>query len=208
MEWSEVIKQVLVIAGGTSVVISGLATILGKIWVGRILNREKAEHEKQLTNMQAQLDATNECLKAELERGLHIHRVQFEKEFRIYEELWSKLIELQKAVLSLRPVMDMINPEESEKERKTRRLTNFGRAIEEFTDVTDKNRPFYSEDVYKSMEKLRKLTYSEAVEYKHLDPHDDKYWDKAQQNGEAILTEIEQCCKIIRGHIGSIRVSD
>ena len=143
MEWSEVIKQVLAIAGGASVVVTGLAAILGKIWVGRVLNRENAAHERQLTNMQAQLDTTNERLKAKLEKGLHIHKVQFEKEFKIYEDLWSKLVELQKAALSLRPVSDMVDPKETEGERKTRRLTRFGDAIDEFIDVTDKNRPFY-----------------------------------------------------------------
>lgn len=208
MEWSEVIKQVLAVAGGTSVVVSGLAAVLGKIWVGQVLNRENAEHQRQLTNLQAQLDATNERLRAELEKGLHIHKVQFEKEFKIYEELWSKLVELRKASLSLRPAMDMVDTKETEGKRKTKRLTRFGNAIAEFIDVTDKNRPFYSEDVYQSMEKLWKLTHSEAIEYKHLNPHDDKYWDKAQKNREEILTEIEQCCKIIRGRIGSVRVSD
>lgn len=208
MEWSEVIKQVLAVAGGASVVVSGLAVVLGKIWVGRLLNKEKVAHEAQLKNMQAQLDATNQRLKAELEKGIHIHMVQFEKEFKIYEELWSKLVDLRKAVLSLRPAFDMVDPKEPEDQRKAKRLTKFGDAIAEFIDVTDKNRPFYSEEVFHSMEKLWKLTHSEAVDYKHLDPYTDSYWDKSQENREAILGEIEACCEKLRQRIGSVRVAD
>ena len=207
MDLSEIIKQVLLVAGGASVVISGLAAVLGKIWVGRVLNREKATHEADLKQMQAQLDVTNQRLKAELDKGLHIHKVQFEKEFKIYEDLWSKLVELRKAALSLRPVFDRVDPKEPEGERKAKRLTRFGDAIADFIDVTDKNRPFYSEEVFRSMEKLWKLTHSEAVEYQHLDPYADTYWDKAQKNREAILSEIEACCEQIRQRIGSVRVS-
>ena len=197
MEWNEVIKEVLVIAGGASVVVSGLAVVLGKIWVGRILKK-----------LQAQLDATNQSLKAELEKGLLVHKVQFEKEFKIYEELWSKLVELKKAALSLRPEFDMVDPKESEEERKAKRLTKFGDAIADFIDITDKNRPFYSEEVFRSMEKLWKLAHSEAIQYKHQDPYADSYWDKAYKNREAILGEIESCCEQIRQRIGSVRVSD
>lgn len=207
MDVSEIIKQVLLVAGGASFVISGLATILGKIWVGRILSREKAAHDAGLKKLQAQLEATNQLLKSELDKGLHIHKVQFEKEFKIYEELWSKLVELRKAALSLRPVFDRVDPDESESERKSKRLTRFGDAIADFIDVTDKNRPFYSEEVFRSMEMLWKLTHSEAVEYQHLDPYGDTYWDSAQKNRDAILSEIEACCKQIRQRIGSVRVS-
>ena len=180
MELSEIINQVLAIAGGTAVVVSGLAMVLGKIWVGRILNRENAAHEASLKDVQAQLDATNKHLQAELDKGIHIHKVQFEKEFQSYEELWSKLVELRKVALSLRPLMDTVDPKETEDQRKTKRLTRFGDAIGDFIDAANKNRPFYSEDVFQSMDKLWNLAHSEAIEYKYLNPHDDSYWDKAQ----------------------------
>lgn len=208
MEWNEVIKQVLTIAGGTSVVVSGFAIFLGRIWVGRVLNNENVAHEAKLKNIQAQLDATSQRLKTDLEKGLHIHKIQFEKEFKIYEKLWSKLVELRKAALSLRPEFDTVDPKEPEGERKAKRLTRFGDAIADFVDITDKNRPFYAEAVYQSMETLWKLTHSEAVEYKHLDPYADSYWDRAQKNREKILTEIEKCSEIIRQRVGAIRVSD
>lgn len=156
MPLSEIIDQILGSAGGAAVVISGLAAVLGRIWVGRVLNRENAAHQAQLKNIQAQLDSTNQHLQSELDKGLHIHRVQFEKEFKIYEELWSKLVELRKAALSLRPLMDTVDPKETESQRKAKRLTRFGEAVGDFIDVADKNRPFYSEDVFQSMDNLWK----------------------------------------------------
>jgi len=207
MELSEVINQVLAIAGGTSVVIVSLAAFLGKLWIARVLGREKLKHDMKLQGIQAQLDATNQNLKAELDKGLHIHKVQFDKEFEIYEELWSKLIELRKAALSLRPELDYINPSESDEERKIKRLKRFVDSINEFTDLTDKNRPFYSEIVFESMNKLWKLAHSESVWYKRQDPYSNEYWETAQKNRDEILSEIEKCCEIIRQRIGSIRVS-
>ena len=195
MAINEIINQVLVIAGGASVVVSGFAAVLGKSWVGRVLSRENATHDEQLKRLQAQLDATTERLKTDLEKGLQVHKVKFAKEFKIYGELWSKLIEVRKGALSLRPIMDTVDPKEPENERKARRLAQFGGAIADFIDITDKNRPFYSEDVFLEMEKLWGLTHSEAIEYKHLNQYDDSYWDKAQKNREEILYQIEQCCE-------------
>jgi hypothetical protein len=201
MRLDEFINLVLSPVGGVSVFVTALGAILGKIWVGRVLNR-------QVNQLQQKLDSTNSRLQAELDKGLHIHRIQFEKEFKIYEELWAKLIELRRATLSLRPVMDSIDPKETDSDRKTKRLTNFSDAVGGFIDVTDKNRPFYSEDVYRSMGNLWSLTHSEAIEYKHQNPHNDGYWEKAQKNRDEILAEIEKCCLKIRDRISSVKVSE
>ena len=186
----------------------GLAAFLGKIWLNRILNTERVKSDKILKEVQSGLDATNQRLKSELDKGLYIHKVQFEKEFQIYEELWAELVELRKATLTLRPAFDMVNPKESEEDRKRKRLIRFSDSIGAFIDVTDKNRPFYSEDVYESMGNLWKLAHSESVQYKHSDPYSDSYWEKAQENRDTILTEIDKCCEMIRQRIGEVRVAD
>lgn len=139
---AELVLEILKIAGGTAVIISGLGGFLGKLWVQRILATESTINAGKLQKLQSELDETKLKLQAELDRGLFVHKVQFEKEFKIYEELWSSLIKLRSATLGLRPMMDYIDPNEPEKERKQNRLNRFSEAAISFADIAEKKSPF------------------------------------------------------------------
>src|SRR5690606_11552906 len=88
-----VIEKVLAFLGGTSIVaatICGFATLFGKVWVNRIFHKDRIRYEEQM-----QLLLTN--LRNSGEKDLHIHRLQFEKEFEVYSELWKRLLRVNRA---------------------------------------------------------------------------------------------------------------
>lgn len=203
-----ILSETLKAAGGVAIVISGLAAVLEKIWVGRILERERTNTESELQKLAASLDATNRALQLELDKGLHVHKIQFEKEFAVYELIWAKLDDVKSAALALRPTFDYVDPKESDEDRKKRRLDKFSSAVAAFGDQVNKSRPFYAESVYVIIEEIWKLTHKEASEYKHRNPHSDDYWERATENQDTILAAIDKCCTAIRERIRDVRVAD
>lgn len=203
-----IFSEILKAAGGVAVVISGFAAVLGKIWVGRILERERKKTESELKTLAASLEATNRALQIELDKGLHVHKIQFEKEFAVYELIWEKLDDVKSATLSLRPMLDYVDATESEESRKKRRLERFSNAVNAFSEQVNKNRPFYAESVYLAIEEIWNLTNKEAIDYKHCTPHSNGYWERAIKNQDTILAGINNCCNAIRERIHDVRVAD
>jgi hypothetical protein len=69
---------------GTIPVIAALSAWLGKIWAGRILEKDQVRY-------QTRMESLLEDLRTRESKELFVHRLQFEKEFEIYETLWRKL---------------------------------------------------------------------------------------------------------------------
>lgn len=203
-----ILSETITAAGGVAAVISGLVAVLGKIWVGRILERERADTDSELQKLTSSLEATNRAFQLELDKGLHVHKIQFEKEFAVYELIWSKLDDVKSAALALRPTLDYVDPKESDEDRKKRRLEKFSSAVAAFGDQVNKSRPFYAQSVYVIIEEIWKLAHKEASEYKNRDPYSDGYWERATKNQDTILAAIDKCCNTIRERIRDVRVAD
>jgi hypothetical protein len=75
------IQEMLLPLGGASVVIISLSAWLGKLWSTRVLQREQAQLKHELEMKIAELNAVNES-------KIHVSKIQFEKEFKSYAELW------------------------------------------------------------------------------------------------------------------------
>ena len=188
------------LAGIVSIIIStiicALIILLGKIWLEKQLQSQITDNEAKLKSIQAELDKSN-----------HVHRIQFEKEFQIYEEIWSKLLELRNKTLSLRPVMDTYNPNETEEDRKKRRLDDFSEAVNEFTKIFHTQQPFYPQEIFDYLAEIRTITFKEAIGYKNKNIDRDDYWEEVERNHDRILENIETVLKLIRQRIGSLKIS-
>jgi hypothetical protein len=75
------IQEMLLPFGGASVIIIGLSAWLGKLWSTRILQSEQAILKHELEKKIAKLNAVNES-------KIHVSKIQFEREFKSYAELW------------------------------------------------------------------------------------------------------------------------
>jgi hypothetical protein len=142
-----------------------------------------------------------EKVRAELAAKGHYNKVRYERELKAFEELWPKLHDLNVAVLSLRPIFDTaIGPNETEESRKKQRATQFGEAHIELNRFIERSRPFYPESVWTELRKLLGLSWSEAVDYRFLDPkrNFDEYWKKAEANSKAIDDQTIVICEAIR----------
>ncbi|WP_024593464.1 MULTISPECIES: hypothetical protein [unclassified Pseudoalteromonas] len=77
--------------GGSALLIAGFSTWLGKVWANRILEKDKLKYTSEL-----------EAIKSELQRESERQKVTFslyfEGQFKLYNELWIALSELQNEV--------------------------------------------------------------------------------------------------------------
>jgi len=157
------------------------------------VEKAKSEYSEQL-----------EKLKSELAQKSHLSRIRYEREMKVFEDVWPRLHTLRTAVLSLRPVMDtVLAVGETEDGRKEERGTAFFEAYRELALAVEENRPFYPEEVWKELRELLQLTWVEAVDYRLSDQKRDweKYWDKALENAKAIQEQVEKICEAIRDRL-------
>jgi len=140
-------------------------------------------------------------IKSVIENKQHFNRVRYEREMKVFEEIWPKLCELQEAVLDLRPVMDC-SPQEGEtiESRKLKRAEKFTIAFTDFRTAIKHNRPFYPPIIWDELGKVLQLCWGEATEFSvyanERKPRD--YWGKAMDNAKAINEQIDKTCEAIR----------
>lgn len=85
---------ILASAGGAAAIIFGLSSWLGKVWANRILEQDKLRYTSELETIKNKLQAESQ------QRQL-IFSFYFEGQFKLYNDLWISLSELQDGVESL-----------------------------------------------------------------------------------------------------------
>lgn len=190
----EVVKIFLNILGGVSVVLTGFFAYFGNL---------------RLEKFKADLADTNTKLKAALESSIHVSKAQFDKEFVIYQQIWALLVALRAKTLSLRPVMDFVDPKETEEDRMQRRLNEFSEAFFSFRNAIEENRPFYAHSVYECLVEIFEICHAESIEYQYKEPGwSEEYWQKSRENNQKIVATIDSCCELIRTRISSLSVEN
>ena len=145
-----------------------------------------------------------ESLKASIGSQQFIHQTRYQNEFKILMELSEKIIALSDAARSLRPVIDRVNPNESEDERKKKRLAEYSEVSKNFYHLFKTRQAFYQEDIYIVLQKLDHLAFKEAIEYGHsikTDGRDPKYWENAKKNSEEIYNLADEVIGLIRKRV-------
>ncbi len=145
-------------------------------------------------------------LETEAEAKRLIHKIQFEKEFSIYSEMWGKLVDVKNATAELRPEMDQRDSSKTDQEIRADRLTKLQISFNEAARLFAHNRPFYSKEIYNEVEKLLKTSRSEALGYQLKNPADIKYWEDAEKNIKLIDATIDRISDLIRKRIQVVNI--
>jgi len=94
MDISDIFKisgAILGSVGGAAVIIVGLSTWLGKVWANRIFEKDKLRYTSEL-------EKVKNDLKRETEKHNFVFSLYFEGQFKLYNDLWLSLSELQDGV--------------------------------------------------------------------------------------------------------------
>jgi hypothetical protein len=139
MDWSSYLTGAI-----TTPIVFGLAAWLGKVWANRILESDRAKYRTQVEGLLADLRVRDD-------KELLVHRLQFEKEFAICQELWSRARRLALACHGFHDLQQgPVKPEEE-------LVKELVEAHDAVLETVYANEPFYATTVYEAAEALRKL---------------------------------------------------
>ncbi|EMV2056973.1 TPA: hypothetical protein NKO75_004506 [Vibrio parahaemolyticus] len=79
----EVAQAILLSVGGGAAIIFALSSFLGKVWAKRILQNEKQQHDKELSQYKAQLDSL-----------IHKDSLNYQQKLDLYKVVSNPLIEM------------------------------------------------------------------------------------------------------------------
>ena len=82
---------ILASVGGSAIIIIGLSSWLAKVWVNRIHEKDKLKYSSELEKIKATLQKENEKQKL-------VFSIYFEGQFKIYNNLWLSLVNLENEV--------------------------------------------------------------------------------------------------------------
>lgn len=118
-----------------SLPIGGIAAWIGQIWATNIAAKKASEQQKEIEQMKSQLLARQ-----------NVFRMQFEKEFHIYESLCSRISAIRNSMAEI-----LYRDEERiSNEQQTRIL----KQINDYKDYVHEHEAFMSQTVYDHAEKL------------------------------------------------------
>ena len=191
MFW-EVLRNVAI----NGVILFPLFAWLGKVWIGRTLERERAKTEGGL-----------QLLRDRLDRGQFVHGLQFETEFKIYLELWGKLITAHDAAIRLRPLLDLAPKGKSKEEVDVERAKELHEAYVPFQACFREREPFIAPEVYEALKKLDTAIFCESVDFLDRDARSEKeYWEEGENNANLIKEHTKYICEAIRERIANTTI--
>jgi hypothetical protein len=97
-------------AGSGLLAVTGMSKWLGKVWLGRILAKEKAAYDERLAELTAGFTRELEHYRAQLDRSIFVSRTHFETEYTAMKEVSQCLAEVKVPFLELHPTEAFTEP--------------------------------------------------------------------------------------------------
>src|SRR5262249_37591633 len=149
--------------------------------------------------VRSELETSRRLLQAELDKAVHVHRVQFETEFRVLAEIWEKLAVLRSAMGGLRPIADIIDPDEDPDVRLKRRFGVFHAALRDFMRVVDDKSPFYPEEIFRKLSEALAIANRESISVSLGRPQKSTNWfEEGEANFRTLKESAEAVSSLIR----------
>lgn len=163
-----IISWIIVSVGGAGVVILGISHWIGKIWANKFAEKHKVKYEKELEHYKSEINTRLNKLDKIEEKALYISKVNFDNEFKIYMEIWPKLIECINSTNWLYPrgIENVPIDKEELEEYKKEKYNDFRKNYIAFSECMEKYAPFYLEDFYRDLSKIKEICFSIGDQFK------------------------------------------
>lgn len=156
MDFSYIAKNMLTLMGeigGIGVIICGFASFLAKHWSNYYMEKTKDKYQKEFAEIKQGYDKELTEIKSKFDNLLFISNMQYEKEFKIYQEIWDALIECDNAFkvnYSIIKKIDKNDPLRVDRDN----AIKFSAAYGNFLMKIRKNEPFYDDAIYDDLLQL------------------------------------------------------
>lgn len=155
------ISVIIVSAGGTGAIILGLSNWIGQIWLNKFAEKHRVKYEKELEVYRTELNARlNKFDKIE-EKALYISKINYDNEYKIYMEIWPKLIKCVSDTNFLYPRgLENVPKDKAEFEKyKEEKYKKFTESYNDYSSCIEKYAPFYKKKFYDKFIKIRNECY-------------------------------------------------
>ncbi|WP_435262672.1 hypothetical protein [Tenacibaculum sp. nBUS_03] len=142
------------------------------------------------------------------DQSILVHKMQFEKEFDIYKELWPELMKLKRATLELRPISETVPASLSQDEIDNQKSKNFNEPFMNSVKIFMENKPFYPKDIFEDVELILKTSQKEAYQWKDTQENRLSNYNIAKENIDEISSKIDTVCLKIRDRIGLLKIKN
>lgn len=196
---------------GGGAIVFALSSWFGKVWANWILEKDRARYAEQLEGVRAkyqrEVEGELQQLRDRLERGQFVHRLQFETEFKIYRELWEKLVEAKGAALQLRYIATPVNADTTPEQIDERNIQRYSKAEAAFRKCYISSEPFLDPQVHEVVKKLAHAIFDEGCSFAdRTHTHAKDHWAETKKNAKLIEEHTEAICGAIRQRIGMMNV--
>ncbi len=201
--------------GGGAALVWGMSSYLGRIWATRILEQDrrkyaeeleavKEKHAANLTRLNGELEATNRRLQAELDKTIHVSRVQFEVEFTALRDVWRTASAVRSAIAGLRPQTGFA--EDDPDAAFLARFNDFVRKFCEFRTAVDDHSPFYTAEVFQKADELIRVAIHEDVACRVQQPRDGEWFRDGAESKHRFMAGCAELSQLLRQRIAQLSV--
>jgi hypothetical protein len=208
---------VLFSVGGGGGLIIAFSSWLGRVWADRMLDQVRAKYARALEEIRLkyteslarvsnELDGANRKLQAELDRTIHVYRVQFEIEFQALTDIWKAVSTLRSQIADLRPSMSVNSPDEDPEGKLQERFTILHEALTALQQAIDNPGPFYAEAVFAEVDKLLRIAKREELQLRVEEPFTPSWYDDGEKNKNEFNDQADVVAKVMRNRIAQLTV--
>lgn len=160
--------------------------------------------DKELEDYKNKLDAELETHKAKLKKYTLVTKLQFDLEFEIYTEICDSVFELYVAVQELSPSFDTVITIEIANER----MDSFVDAYNELSNEINKYRPFYSNNIFEILIKIREIAClaGASFESSYILSGEEFNYKEYRERIKKMKESIDESCKLIKERIENMKI--
>lgn len=170
-------------------------------------NQATKEDISTITDQIESIRSTYTAQSTQLQSSLNLiasnHGFRYRQEYKILSELSAAIVELRDASMSISPIMDIRDPNMTDDEILTERMTRARKASLAVYKTIETHSPFLPQTVYDGTRQLRD-TASKIAHVCHRGARtgmDEDYWDDIEQFSEQLAEHAESALQLIRQRI-------
>lgn len=216
MLWEDILKIVataIASVGGAGAIIWALSSFFGKMWANKILEKQKAEFQKDIEEYKNALSCELENVKATNEKLTYISKNQYDMEITAIKSLTQashKVLLMCYTIIPYDKVL--LNNKDEIINRHNSHYQNFITCVNSYMDIYGNSLAFIEDDISQLFDKFLSLcrelfdfynqTYSAQFGIAK------KYVDIFYEKDKAIFEAHKEIIKAIKQHLKEIRVAE
>ncbi|HET8923780.1 MAG TPA: hypothetical protein VFN26_12395 [Candidatus Acidoferrum sp.] len=200
---------VLASLGGGSVIVAAFSNWLGKLWADRLMEKERAQHAKELEKLRSSLERSTRLLQGEIEKTLFVSKTHFETEFKALAVIWRRVAQVRARMNRLHLHEALVLKGEGLPSLLFAPFGLFDTAVNHLIHAIDYQSPFYPNEIFQQLEAVLEVALLERQEFGASLERNDFNEGRYRQGKERfaqILQAAEAVSSLIRERISKLSV--